>query len=75
MASQAGPAKKRIALFEYSNRVGGRLATAELPGMPHARQWAACGLLKSQAFVTDLIHRLGLARRPFPMGAMIRENE
>ncbi len=63
--------KQRIALFEYSNRVGGRLYTVELPGMPHVH--AEVGgmrfIPKTQAFVTDLIVHLGLARRPFPMGA------
>ncbi|HVX40650.1 MAG TPA: FAD-dependent oxidoreductase [Gemmatimonadaceae bacterium] len=62
---------QRIALFEYSNRVGGRLYTVELPGMPHVH--AEVGgmrfIPKTQAFVTDLIEHLGLARRPFPMGA------
>lgn len=27
--------KQRIALFEYSNRIGGRLYSLPLPGMPH----------------------------------------
>jgi len=63
--------KKKIALFEYSNRVGGRLYSVTLPGMPHVH--AEVGGMRfipaSQAFVTDLIEELGLKRRPFPMGA------
>jgi monoamine oxidase len=63
--------KKRIALFEYSNRVGGRLYSVELPGMPHVH--AEVGGMRfipaSQALVTDLVQELGLATRPFPMGA------
>src|SRR4051812_34679149 len=62
--------KQRIALFEYSNRVGGRLFSVTMPGMPHVH--AEVGgmrfIPKTQALVTDLIQRLGLERRPFPMG-------
>lgn len=63
--------EKKIALYEYSNRVGGRLYSVTLPGMPSVR--AEVGGMRfipaSQAFVTDLIHHLELATRPFPMGA------
>lgn len=63
--------KKRIALFEYSNRVGGRLYTTTLPGMPHVH--AELGgmryIPKTQAFVRELIENLGLETRDFPMGA------
>jgi monoamine oxidase len=67
---QAFP-RKRVALFEYGNRVGGRLYTVTLPGMPHVH--AELGGMRyipdSQDFVRDLIGELGLATRPFPMGA------
>lgn len=63
--------KKRIVLFEYGNRVGGRLYTATLPGMPHVH--AELGGMRyipdSQAFVRELIEQLELPTRDFPMGA------
>jgi monoamine oxidase len=63
--------QKRISLFEYSNRVGGRLYSVPLPGMPHVN--AELGgmryIPKSQAFVRELIETLGLPNREFPMGA------
>ena len=63
--------KKKVVLYEYSNRVGGRLYSLTLPGMPHVH--AEVGgmrfIPKTQAFVTDLIAHLELATRPFPMGA------
>jgi monoamine oxidase len=62
---------KKIALFEYSNRVGGRLYSTQLPGMPSVN--AELGGMRyipdSQAFVRELIDNLGLANREFPMGA------
>jgi len=63
--------KKRIALFEYSNRVGGRLYSAQLPGMPNVN--AELGGMRyipdSQTFVRELIENMGLPTRDFPMGA------
>ncbi|HKI01068.1 MAG TPA: FAD-dependent oxidoreductase [Thermoanaerobaculia bacterium] len=63
--------KKRIALFEYSDRVGGRLYSMPLPGMPNIN--AELGGMRyipdSQDFVRELIDNLGLPNREFPMGA------
>jgi monoamine oxidase len=63
--------EKHVALFEYSNRVGGRLYSVPLPGMPHinAELGGMRYIPKSQAFVRELIETLGLANREFPMGA------
>ena len=59
-----------LTLFEYGNRVGGRLFSRTLPGMPHLR--AEMGGMRyipsSHVFVTSLIEQLGLAQRDFPMG-------
>jgi len=59
-----------VVLFEYSDRIGGRLYTEQLPGMPHVN--AELGgmrfIPKSQAFVRELIEQLGLETRYFPMG-------
>ncbi|MGH9360284.1 MAG: FAD-dependent oxidoreductase [Thermoanaerobaculia bacterium] len=63
--------KQRIALFEYSNRIGGRLYSLPLPGMPHVN--AELGGMRyipdSQDFVRELIENQGLPTRDFPMGA------
>jgi hypothetical protein len=63
--------EKRITLFEYSNRVGGRLYSVPLPGMPHinAELGGMRYIPKTQAFVRELIATLGLPNRDFPMGA------
>jgi lysine 2-monooxygenase len=67
---QKWPAK-RVALFEYSDRIGGRLYSVPLPGMPHVN--AELGGMRfipdSQTFVRELIKKLALATRDFPMGA------
>ena len=66
---QARPDLK-IALFEYSNRIGGRLYTETLPGMPHVH--AELGgmryIPKKQALVDNLIEFLELPTVAFPMG-------
>jgi len=63
--------KKRVALFEYSNRIGGRLYSVQLPGMPHVN--AELGGMRfipdSQTLVRELIKKLALPTRDFPMGA------
>lgn len=62
--------EKSIALFESSNRVGGRLYTTTLPGMPNVN--VELGGMRfipeQQPFVTALVDHLKLPTRPFPMG-------
>ena len=66
---QARPDLK-IGLFEYSDRIGGRLYTETLPGMPHVH--AELGgmrfIPKTQLLVDNLIGFLELPTVPFPMG-------
>ena len=61
----------RVTLFEYSDRIGGRLFSRRLPGMPHV--WAELGGMRfipaSQPLVTKLIDSLHLCTKDFPMGA------
>jgi monoamine oxidase len=63
--------KKPVALFEYSNRIGGRLYSVQLPGMPHVN--AELGGMRfipdSQTFVRELIAQMKLPIKDFPMGA------
>ncbi|MCW3052147.1 MAG: amine oxidoreductase [Chthonomonadales bacterium] len=60
-----------IGLFEYGNRIGGRLFTVTLPGLPHVK--AEVGGMRyiptSHLMVANLVTRLGLATKDFPMGA------
>jgi len=61
---------KRIALFNYDNRIGGRLLTRTMPGMPHVH--AELGGMRfipgNQFLTTGLIDLLQLPVRDFPMG-------
>ncbi|MDR6289100.1 hypothetical protein E9232_001615 [Inquilinus ginsengisoli] len=58
-----------IHLFEMSDRIGGRLDTIRLPGMPHVPvELGGMRIMKSQSIIWALIHQLGFAPIPFPMG-------
>jgi monoamine oxidase len=62
---------KNIVLFEYSERIGGRLFTRQLPDIPHIN--AELGGMRfipgEQPLITSLIKKLELETRKFPMGA------
>jgi len=64
-------AKHRVALFEYSDRIGGRLYTVTLPGLPHVK--AEVGGMRfipdQHILVADLVSHLKLPTKDFPMGA------
>jgi lysine 2-monooxygenase len=59
-----------IALFEYSDRIGGRLYTVTLPGLPHVHaEVGGMRYIPSQhIMVADLVYHLGLPTKNFPMG-------
>ena len=63
-------AKSRVALFEYSDRIGGRLYTVTMPGLPHVK--AEVGGMRyipdQHIMVADLVKHLGLATKNFPDG-------
>ncbi len=60
-----------VGLFEYSGRVGGRLLSAELPGIGDGpRKYAEFGGFRFQEqmhIVRDLATHLGLEHEPFPV--------
>ena len=59
----------RVAVFEYSDRIGGRLYSYPMPGMPHIKaELGGMRWLKSHEIVVGLIDDLNLATREFPMG-------
>ena len=63
--------KESIALFEYSDRIGGRLYSVTVPGVPHVK--AELGGMRyipdQHKMVAGLIDHLHLATKDFPMGA------
>ncbi len=67
---QAQGKKARIALFEYSDRIGGRLYTITMPGMPHVK--AEVGGMRyiptQHLMVANLVDHLKLPTKDFPMG-------
>jgi monoamine oxidase len=66
-------ATSSIALFEYSNRIGGRLYSRILPGLPHVV--AELGGMRyipgSHLMVKNLVKELKLATKDFPMGSSL----
>jgi len=68
---QAEGVKKTIGLFEYSDRIGGRLYTVTLPGLPHVK--AEVGGMRyipdQHVMVANLVDHLKLPTKDFPMGA------
>ena len=61
----------RIALYEYGNRIGGKLFSRTLPGMPNvvAELGGMRYIPDAQPLVTHLIEDLRLPTKPFPMGS------
>jgi hypothetical protein len=64
-------ADSRVGLFEYSDRIGGRLYTVTLPGLPHVK--AEVGGMRyiptQHLMVANLVDHLSLPTNDFPMGA------
>ena len=59
----------KVALFEASDRIGGRLWSFEPPGMPHLRaELGGMRIPTNQRLVVSLVERLGIETIPFPMG-------
>lgn len=68
---QALGATQSIGLFEYSERIGGRLYTVTMPGLPNVK--AELGGMRyiptQHIMVADLVGHLKLPTKDFPMGA------
>ena len=59
----------KIAVFEYGNRIGGRLYSYAMPGMPHIKaELGGMRWLLSHKIVVGLINDLELPTTEFPMG-------
>jgi hypothetical protein len=68
---QQAKTEAHIGLFEYSDRIGGRLYTTTLPGLPHVKaELGGMRYIPSQHIVVkSLVDHLKLAKKEFPMGA------
>lgn len=65
---QSDPSLK-VAVFEYGDRIGGRLYSYPMPGMPHIKaELGGMRWLAQHEIVVGLIDHLKLAVREFPMG-------
>ena len=64
----ATPARRKLALFEMSDRIGGRLLSATPPGMPHVTcELGGMRYISSQSLCRSLVENvLKLGVRPFP---------
>lgn len=62
-----------IVLFEYSNRIGGRLYSRKLPGLPNvvAELGGMRYIPDSHLMVKNLVTELKLATKKFPMGSSL----
>ncbi len=62
-----------IALFEYSNRIGGRLFSRKLPGLPNvvAELGGMRYIPDSHLMVKNLVTELKLTPKKFPMGSTL----
>jgi monoamine oxidase len=61
--------KLKVALFEYGDRIGGRLYSYPMPGMPNIKaELGGMRWLLSHKIVVGLIRSLKLPTREFPMG-------
>ena len=64
-------ARAKIALFEYSDRIGGRLYSVTMPGLPHVK--AEVGGMRyipdEHLMVSGLVNHLKIPTADFPMGA------
>ena len=64
-------AAQAIGLFEYSDRIGGRLYSVTMPGLPNVvAELGGMRYIPSQhVMVADLVKHLKLKTKDFPMGA------
>jgi monoamine oxidase len=59
----------QIAVFEATDRIGGRLLSMNMPGTSGlVAEFGGMRFLTSQRIVTALVQHLGIEVRPFPMG-------
>lgn len=67
-------AKQKIGLYEYSNRIGGRLYSRKLPGLPNvvAELGGMRYIPSEHIMVKTLVDELGLQTKDFPMGSSLR---
>ena len=63
------PAQRSIALFELSDRIGGRLESIVPPAMQTLyAEFGGMGFTSNDTILNALVQQLGLASEPFPRG-------
>jgi lysine 2-monooxygenase len=74
LADKAG-GRLRVGLFEYSDRIGGRLYSMQMPGVPSLPiEVGGMRFLNTHTRVCQLVKKFGLDDRPFPVGDKRRTN-
>jgi monoamine oxidase len=70
LAQRQADGKPRVAVFEMSNRIGGRLLSVTPPGMPHVRcELGGMRYVSTQPLVSALVEKkLGLPVKEFVVG-------
>lgn len=67
--TESGAPRRRVALFELSDRIGGRLHSVVPDGMPNLRaEVGGMRFLSVQTLVMGLVKKLELPYRDFPLG-------
>jgi len=69
--------QEKIALYEYSNRIGGRLYSRTLPGLPNvvAELGGMRYIPEDHIMVRDLVDHLKLPTIDFPMGSSLPKDD
>ncbi|MDT5050892.1 MAG: hypothetical protein QOG75_6814 [Mycobacterium sp.] len=67
--ADGGVPPNQIAVFEATDRIGGRLLSVNMPGTNGlVAEFGGMRLLTSQRIISSLVQHLGIDVRPFPMG-------
>ncbi len=67
--ADGGVSPDKIAVFEATDRIGGRLLSVSMPGTNGlVAEFGGMRFLTSQRIISSLVQHLGIDVRPFPMG-------
>ena len=67
--ADGGVTPSQIAVFEATDRIGGRLLSVSMPGTNGlVAEFGGMRFLTSQRIISSLVQHLGIDVRPFPMG-------
>jgi monoamine oxidase len=67
--ADGGDLANQVAVFEATDRIGGRLMSVSMPGTNGlVAEFGGMRFLTSQRIISSLVQHLGIDVRPFPMG-------